>query len=266
MGFIGIPKIDTSQFLTSENTAGNTLFVNPLNSNASDAWTRAEALGRSHRPFATINAAWSAATSNDLIYVMSNVTVSIPLPFPYSRSQKNIFIAPFVTVTATTDFIFTSNGSSGYVRIYGAGKHSQIIASDTILNLRGWKRTHWNNTFQNIYLNATRLFYADNSGGVSYENVTAYGEIVSRNWGGNIRIFNSRMNSDIAVNIATGGQQNKLLINNSFIDGSIVTAYGSYGDGGFVELLNSVCSGSFTKPSGTNLLEHNFEPNIPFTF
>lgn len=59
-----------------QNTFGNTLFVNQLNDNASDAYTRAEALGRPDKAFDTIQGAYEVASANDKILIVSDYSSS----------------------------------------------------------------------------------------------------------------------------------------------------------------------------------------------
>lgn len=108
--FVNAPVV-----VPSENIAGNTLFVNPLNANASDAYIRTEALGRPDKPFLTLQAAINVANTNDSIYIYSNSS------FATLRNINLNFVLFNCNVSASG---LSTQNTANFFKFYGIGNAS----------------------------------------------------------------------------------------------------------------------------------------------
>jgi len=100
------------------NRYGNTLFVNPDSANASDAYTRLEALGKPEKPFNTIQAAINASVSQDVLYLMTDVTenISIASTVIHINLNKNTLNGNIDGVTSGLSFSIENGIVNGYIK------------------------------------------------------------------------------------------------------------------------------------------------------
>ena len=112
-GVLESRKTTLNNFAGSKNLAGTTLFVNPLSANASDLYTRAEALGKPDKPFSTLQAAFNASVSGDAIMLVSNIIGNLSIT---TNKDLNLVI---VNTTLTGNITCTFVNSK--MNIYGIG-------------------------------------------------------------------------------------------------------------------------------------------------
>lgn len=238
------------------NTFGNTLFVNPLNANASDAYTRVQSLGRPDRPFSTLNGAFAVATSVDRVIVVSNITVSVPI----SVANPNLHLLSNVTITVSAVDLFVMSATTTFIKITGESNSIISLAANNLMNrdnelsfgfyIESIKVTGTGATFRNT----TSTGNGSIALGMKIKNSTVT-NITQTNQGGDIIAINSNFKN--LIRAKAGSSTGSIMhLHNCTVDGTLTIPASVTG-----VVANTVCSSSPTIPP--SIQTFNFASNVP---
>lgn len=235
----------------SGNIGGDVLYVNPLNANASDSYTRVQALGRPEKPFSTINGAAVVATTSDTIVIVSNVSISTPL-----QVQRNIHILNGVTLGVSGSALFIIGLATAVPTITSGGTGFINIGANKLVSQIGWGVGI---KMKNIkVLGSGRTWSHDGANGsidgdFHFENCSVT-DVIQGNQGGHMRATNTNFRGLKHSTVPAASRTIHLY--DCKIAGNLDISATNTG-----VIANTICSTNPSIPAGVQTF--NFTPNVP---